>query len=111
MPQAVAGSDRCCFFMRGRIPMLSDPQAYSPSPENGDNRQSTPSGRQIVPRDTYVRPGEPPRGVAEFVKNLAAAAARNTLTEMIPPLVAGYLRCRRVVFYEIKDEMLSVASS
>ncbi len=91
--------------------MLIDNQARSP--ENDDTRRNEPPGaHQLAPvPTTRARAGDQRRSLPALIDALTKASSLNQLIEMIPVQVANYLRCRRVLLYEVRDDKLHMVGS
>lgn len=93
--------------------MLIDPQARVPMSENphGQHLSQPIAARGLPPRELRPRASEARRSLPGLIEAFVKATSLADLIDMIPARVAAYLGCRRVLLYEVRDEMLQLASS
>jgi PAS domain S-box-containing protein len=93
--------------------MISDPQASLP--EQPEMRRLAPPGgtpgNQLIPRDPRARPTDVRRSLPALIDALVHATSLAHLVDLIPTRVAQYLRCHRVILYEVRDQHLHMVSS
>src|SRR6185437_3881288 len=91
--------------------VLIDNQAFLP--ENDDGRRNAPPGdTKLAPVPaTRARAGDQRRSLPALIDTLTKASSLSHLIEIIPLHVAAYLRCRRVLLYEVRDDKLHMVSS